>query len=216
MPVTASEAGDRKSPKNLGGNRTLVKFLQEETFAQATAAFLNSPALLKKEAPIAYKAIVGMLQDPTLTAFNTGANADGNNLQGLNERDSRELRQDVRTPAESGSDEGGGLRRDRETSEPSPQEGQASEGLGGAIPDDDGDIDGQGVRSQPDEREGDLTPQLDNADRSELGAVEIDIRQILRKFNDAVKDAYGRNLDEVEQQQVHDALTKDFSLTHAS
>ena len=46
---------------------------------------------------------------------------------------------------------------------------------------------------------------------SEMGAVEIDIRQILRQFDDAVKASYGRNLDEVEQQQIHDALTKDFA-----
>lgn len=155
-----------------GNSQALVKFLQAETFAQATATFLNSPALLKKEAPITYKAIVGMLKDPTLTAFDPGANTDGNNLQGLTERDSRELREDVRAPAESGGDEGGGLLGNREASQPSAQEGQAGEGLGGTIPDDDGDIDGQSVRSQSDEREGDLTPQLDNiqlvADRSEL------------------------------------------------
>ena len=155
-----------------GNSQMLVKFLQAETFAQAISTFLNSPALLKKEAPITYKAIVGMLKDPTLTAFDPGANTDGNNLQGLTERDSRELREDVRAPTESGGDEGGGLLGNREASQPSAQEGQAGEGLGGTIPDDDGDIDGQSVRSQSDEREGDLTPQLDNiqlvADRSEL------------------------------------------------
>lgn len=46
---------------------------------------------------------------------------------------------------------------------------------------------------------------------SELGAVEIDIRQLLAQYDEAVKTVYNRDLDEAEQRSLQEALTTRFS-----
>jgi hypothetical protein len=46
---------------------------------------------------------------------------------------------------------------------------------------------------------------------SEMGAVEIDIKQILSEYDRAVSDVYNRDLDEAEQRSLQEALTTRFS-----
>jgi len=46
---------------------------------------------------------------------------------------------------------------------------------------------------------------------SELGAVEIDIRQLLAQYDEAVKAVYSRDLDDAEQRSLQEALTTKFS-----
>ena len=46
---------------------------------------------------------------------------------------------------------------------------------------------------------------------SELGAVEIDIRQLVAQYDDAVKTVYNRDLSDAEQKSLQEALTTEFS-----
>lgn len=139
-----------------GTNQNLTEFVQQEAFAQAFATFLNSPARLKEEAPLTYKTMLGLMNDPTFSAREEEAQLDEANIQAIEDGDTGGVLSGIRSSTQPGTDEGGGVLGDREASEVSSAPGQASESVGATLDNDDGDISGPVVRGQAEESRGDL------------------------------------------------------------
>ena len=139
-----------------GTNQNLTEFVQQEAFAQAFATFLNSPARLKEEAPLTYKTMLGLMNDPTFSAREEEAQLDEANIQAVEDGDTGGVLSGIRSSTQPGTDEGGGVLGDREASEVSSAPGQASESVGATLDSDDGDISGPVVRGQAEESRGDL------------------------------------------------------------
>tara|TARA_A100001037_G_scaffold291066_1_gene304683 strand:+ start:1965 stop:9182 length:7218 start_codon:yes stop_codon:yes gene_type:complete len=142
-----------KTPPGEDGVVTNAEFLRAEIFAQAFATFIYSPAKLKAEAPLTYRAMLGLLRDPEVSALNAPAEiTDGQDQsEEVEDGDSGRILPQIRAPASPGGDAGLGLPRSREESQGSVEAEQAGEGVVRAIPDNDGDADGPVVRGRPSE-----------------------------------------------------------------